>query len=210
LKHLDDACIDRLEQIAPITVPAGGVLFRAGDAAKGYPIVLGGTIDVYLTSISGREIVLYSVSSGQACIQSTLGLMGTVPYSAEARAVTETTLILVPALVFTNMLGTSDAFRKMVFSAFGERMNSVTHLLEKVAFLKIEPRIAEALIALSERQGSAKIAITQSELASRIGTAREVISRKLEHWGASGVLKTTRGAIEILDLKALKTIAEQV
>ena len=64
-------------------------MFRPGDMAQGFVIVLSGRIEVRLTSASGREILLYAVEPGESCVQTTLGLMGGEPYSGEAVAATD-------------------------------------------------------------------------------------------------------------------------
>ncbi|MCK7475756.1 MAG: cyclic nucleotide-binding domain-containing protein [Rhodopseudomonas palustris] len=51
-------------------------MFRPGDAAQGFVVVLEGRVEVFLTGPTGREILLYAVEPGQGCVQTTLGLMG--------------------------------------------------------------------------------------------------------------------------------------
>ncbi len=78
-----------LEVLQSRVVPRGVDLFSHGDRAHSFPVVLSGRIDVSLTGPSGREILLYSVESGQSCIQTTLGLLGDEPYSGVATTVAE-------------------------------------------------------------------------------------------------------------------------
>ena len=65
----------RLLSLPEQTVVKGAVLFRPGDAAQGFVMVLSGRIEVHLTGPSGREILLYAVEPGQSCVQTTVGLM---------------------------------------------------------------------------------------------------------------------------------------
>ncbi len=195
-----------LDRLRPVDMAKGTVLFRPGDAVSGYAIVLSGRIDVSLTSASGREILLYSVAPGQSCIQSTMGLMGGTDYSAEGMAQHDTTLVLLPKSLFLDLVESSPGFRAIVFRAFADRMQTMMHLLEKVAFQRVECRIAEHLLDLS-RAGN-PIHITQSELATQVGTAREVISRRLDAWARRGLVRTGRGTVEIMDAQALCEIAK--
>ena len=87
LPALDGQAAAALDRLAPMEVPAGAVLFRPGETVKGFVIVLRGRVEVYLTGLSGREILLYEVTPGQSCVQSTLGLLGGEDYSGEAVAV---------------------------------------------------------------------------------------------------------------------------
>ena len=59
----------RIMALKPMDVPAGSVLFRPGDDAKGFVLVHSGRVAVYLTGKSGREILLYAVEPGDAISQ---------------------------------------------------------------------------------------------------------------------------------------------
>lgn len=205
LAALDSATRQRLDVLDPMALPSGRTLFQPGDTVRGYVVVLSGQIDVTLTGATGREILLYSVVPGQSCIQSTLGLLGEADYSAEARTADTTRLVLLPRALFLELLSTSDTFRKLVFNAFSDRMQLMMKLLEKVAFTRAEHRLAERLLRLCA--STDKVTITQSELAGQIGTAREVVSRRLESWGRRGWVETGRGWIRVLDPAALTELA---
>jgi len=195
-----------LARLTPATFAPGTVLFCPGEAARGYVIVLSGRIDVGLSAPCGREMLLYAVEPGQSCIQSTLGLMGDEPYTAEAVVAEPTRAVLLPKSLFLDLMDRSPAFRKIVFTAFAGRMQTMIRLLEKVAFQRIESRLAGALL---EAAGATdELRATHQELASRLGTAREVISRRLESWARRGWIETARGRIRLLDREALAFVAD--
>lgn len=204
LSAADRAYLDRLR---PMDLPKGAELFRPGDPIQGYAIVLSGRVDVRLTTASGREILLYSVAPGQSCIQSTLGLMGgDGHYTAEARTSCPTRLVLLPKGSYDQLMAGSDGFRAMVFSAFGSRMKTMMELLEKLAFQTVECRLAEHLLR-QVPPGENMVRATQAELAAAVGTAREVVSRKLEFWAAQGWISTGRGKVTIHAADRLRAIA---
>lgn len=188
-------------------LPAETPLFHAGAQAQGFVIVLSGRIEVILTAPSGREILLYAVEPGQSCIQTTLGLMGDEAYTGAARTVTEVDLVLIPKLLFLHAMNRDEMFRTFVLKSFGARMSDLTHVLEQVAFGRIEPRLANALL---DRAVDGCITATQAELAARIGTAREVVTRKLEVFAKKGWISTERGQVTLLDEAALRQLAAQV
>jgi CRP/FNR family transcriptional regulator len=206
LAALDAPARALLGRLVPLTLAPGAVLFRPGEAVKGYAIVLSGRVDVSLTGQSGREILLYSVAPGQSCIQSTMGLLGGSDYTAEAVAQSQTTLVLLPRAGFLDLVDTSPGFRAIVFRAFADRMQLMMQLLEKVAFQRVECRLAERLLDLA-RDTPGPIHLTQAELATQVGSAREVISRRLDSWTRRGWVRTGRGTIEILDPSALAAVA---
>lgn len=181
-------------------LPADHTLFRAGDRAQGFAVVLSGRVELRLTAVNGREILLYAIEPGQSCIQTTLGLMGDMPYTAQAITTCSTELVLIPAPMFNDLM--QDAlFRAHVFRAFGARMAEVTALLEQVAFVPIETRLARALLDLCE---NGVVQATHADLAARIGSVREVVSRQLERWSALGLVQTERGRVLCPDIAGLR------
>lgn len=194
-----------LERLHPVDLPAGAVLFRPGEAVKGYVIVLSGHVGVHLLGPNGRDIQLYEVARGQSCIQSTLGLLGGGDYSAEAAATQATRLVLLPRPVFLELLDSSPAFRKLVFAAFAERMQAMMQLIETMSFMRVEARLASLILDRMDEGGT--LAITQAELARTIGTAREVVTRRLDKLARSGTLRVERGLIRVLDRSSLEALA---
>ncbi len=208
--------IDRLglapESRAPLAalprhdLARGTVLFRPGDAAQGFVVVLSGRVEVRLTAASGREVLLYAVEPGESCIQTTLGLMGDEAYSGEAVAATAAHLVLIPKALFLTLMDRDGAFRRFVLRAFGQRMAELTRVLEQVAFGRVEVRLAQALLDLAVGDLAE---ITQAELAARIGTAREVVTRRLEQFARHGWTRNERGHVRLTDLNALRALADQ-
>ncbi|MCB1330240.1 MAG: Crp/Fnr family transcriptional regulator [Maritimibacter sp.] len=195
-----------LERLVPAEVPQAAILFRPGETVKGYVIVLSGHVAVSLLGPNGRDILLYEVAPGQSCIQSTLGLLGGDDYSAEAVATGPTRLVLIPRPVFLELLDSSPAFRKVVFAAFAERMQAMMQLIETMSFMRVEARLAALILERADEEGV--LAITQAEVARAIGTAREVVSRRLDKLAHAGTLRTERGLIRIRDRAALEALAE--
>ena len=193
-----------LEGLQSRVVPRGVDLFSHGDRAHSFPVVLSGRIDVSLTGPSGREILLYSVEAGQSCIQTTLGLLGDEPYSGVATTVAETEVIRIPKPLFLRVMDSDPAFRGFVLRSFGQRMGDLTRLLEAVAFGRVDARLAQVLLDLAEGD---VVRATQADIAARIGSAREVVSRKLDAFAKSGWVVTDRGEVQLRDLPALRRAA---
>ena len=206
LPDLSAEARQRLAALPQRRVPKGQVLFRAGDPAAGFVIVLSGRIEVFLTGPTGREILLYAVEPGQSCVQTTLGLMGDEAYSGEAITATEVGLVLVPKPLFLALMDSDRGFRAHVMHSFAQRMQDVTRLLERVAFGRIESRLAATLLDLAS--GDVVLA-TQAELAARIGSAREVVTRRLDALARAGMVLTERGEVRLLDPAGLRRLAAQ-
>ncbi|MCK4860990.1 MAG: Crp/Fnr family transcriptional regulator [Rhodobacteraceae bacterium] len=186
----------------------GDVLFRPDDEVQGFILLLSGHVGVYLTGQGGRDILLYDIKRGQTCIQTTLGLMGGDPYSAEAVCETDCTCVVLPRPLFDTLLQTSDIFRTYVFRSFSERMQNMMRLLEQIAFVRIEARLA--IILLERANGDNQIRATHQELATVIGSAREVVSRRLEGFAKRNAVQLDRGVVTITDFDALKELSQTV
>jgi len=206
LSDLEPEARAQLAHVQARALPKGTPLFHAGDAVQGFTVVLSGKVGVYLTGAGGREILLYDITPGKTCVQSTIGLMSQELYSAEAVCEVDTRLAFLPRPLFSALLGTSPAFRDYVFSAFAERMQSMMHLLEQVAFVRVETRLAAALLKLAE---GGVVRATHSELATHIGSAREVVSRRLDAMAKRGFVQLDRGLVTLANPAALRAFAEK-
>lgn len=200
LEKLDPDARRALGRLSPQVLPAGHVLFRPGDPVAGFVMALSGRVGVYLTGPNGRELLLYSVTPGETCVQTTLGLLGEQHYTGEAIAETDISVVLVPKDMFIDLMAGSPPFRSFVFRAFAERLQTVMGVLEKVAFVTVEARLAQTLI---ERARDMQVHATHQELATMIGSSREVVSRRLEVLGRQGIVSQDRGMVKILDPEAL-------
>jgi len=204
LAGLDAAAKAQLAGVPARAVPRGTVVFRAGDEARAFFIVLAGRIAVTITAPNGREILLYEVAGGETCVQTTLALLGDRRYEGEARVTEDAEAIAIPRPVFDRLMVESAAFRSFVFASFGRRLSDVIHLLERVAFLPVESRLAGILLLRAGTGGA--VSATHQELASAIGSAREVVSRRLDLLRDRGIVELGRGVVTIRDRRALEEI----
>lgn len=192
-----------LDTLAPVEVPGGAVLFCPGEAVKGYVVMLSGRVDVHLIGPNGRDILLYQVAPGQSCIQSTLGLLGGEDYTGEATAAGPARLVLIPRDVFFALVDSSPGFRRLVFGAFAARMQDMMQLVENMSFLKVEARLATLVL---DRADGDILRMTQADMATAIGSAREVVSRRLDRWAKAGLVTHGRGEVTILDRSGLEEV----
>ena len=196
----------RLGAVPTHDFPKGSTLFRPGETVVGFALVLSGRVGVYLTGAGGREILLYGVEPGQTCVQTTLGLLGDELYSGEGVCEQNCTLAMIPSALFQELLSSSPAFRTYVFKAFSKRLQNMMDLLEQVAFVRVEYRLATALLTRAE---NGVVRATHAELATHIGSAREVVSRRLEAMAKRGLVSLDRGSITIIDPAALEVFSQK-
>ena len=185
-----------LDAAQTVSVPSGEVAFRKGDACRSFILVLAGCVRVQLSSEGGREVTLYRVRPGDTCALSTSCLVGKEDYPAEAVVEEDVTALMIPDSEFRQALLDSEPFRLFVFRGFSGRLCAIVSRMEMVTLRTIDERLAAQLL-----KGDVDVLsnITHQALASEIGTAREVVSRKLSSFESDGLIKSSRGRIEILD-----------
>lgn len=206
LAELDPASAVLLTGAArEVMLPAQTPVFSEGSPCQNYLLVLEGSVCVRKTSDTGREIVLYRVEKGQACVLTTSCLMAREDYSAEAYTETQVRAISLPAATFRALLARSEVFRDFVFQVYGTRLSDLLMLIEEVAFSRIDMRLAHFLVQQADSSG--EIRATHQSLAAELGTAREVISRQLKEFERRNWVELHRGSLIVKDRDALSAMA---
>jgi len=188
-----------------VRLPAGTRIFGPGQAPEAFILLIHGTVRVQQVSEGGREIVLYRVSAGESCALTTACLMSYEDYQAEAIAESDVEAVAIPRATFDDLIARSADFRRFVFTAFSRRVTDLFRVIEEVAFARVDVRLAQRLLQRANDQGH--IDLTHQQLASELGTAREVISRQLNEFQRRGWISTSRGAIDITSPKDLRQLA---
>ena len=188
-----------------VSLPAGSVVFHQGDRCSNYLLILQGGVKVLSRAENGREIVLYRLGAGDSCVLTTSCLFGNVPYPAEGITESDVTALALPAAAFKTAIRESEEFRTLVFQTFTDHLAGVIGLLEDVAFGRLDVRLARCL--LEHVDGEGPIKITHQQLATELGSAREVISRQLKDLEGRGLLTTQRGSLLLHDQAALEKLA---
>lgn len=203
---LDSATRTALEAAGRVVAMArGSQIFGPGQTPQNYLLLISGDIRVSQMSESGREIVLYRVLPGESCALTTICLLGGDDYTAEAIAETDIEAVIIPRAAFDDLLVRSPPFRQFVFAAFSHRVTDLFKLVDEIAFQRVDVRLAHKLI--ERAGGSGELAITHQQLASELGTAREVVSRQLQEFQRRGLIASARGSITLLDRTALAKLA---
>lgn len=185
-----------------MAVPAGTHLFDERSPCGAFPLVIEGRVKVAKLSASGREIVLYRVSAGQSCLLTSSCLLARRDYSATGIAETRVTLVALPRALFDALMQGSPAFRDWVHALFAERIGELMMLVEEVAFRRLDQRLAAHLLAHGPR-----VAARHQDIASELGSVREIVSRLLSDFEDRGLVSLGRGRVEVVDRAGLEALA---
>lgn len=196
-----------LRDAVHVKLDEGQFAFRTGDQCSAYLVVLQGHVRVQLISPGGREVTLYRVDPGSTCVLTTSCLLSGNDYPAEAIAESEVEALGISRPTFQSALAQYATFRDHVFERFSERLKNVIVRVEDLVFESIDARLSRVLLTLHS-QG--KQDVTQQELATELGTAREVVSRHLKRFEEDGLVKLGRGRIAVTNEEGLAKIGRPV
>lgn len=198
---------DRLIQVAQVRrYEKGHQVFGPDNVPDSLLFLYEGTIRVSQTSDNGRDIVLYRVDAGESCVLTTACMLAEEAYNAEGIAETDITVVVLPKLAFDRLIAEEPAFRSFVFAAYSRRLIDLLRVVDDVAFGRIDVRLADRLLSLAG--GDKEILATHQQIASELGTAREVISRVLHDFQKRGFISQTRGRIALIDKPALRALVD--
>jgi CRP/FNR family transcriptional regulator len=184
-----------------MAVPAHTVLFDSNAPCQGFPLVLEGEIKVSRHSADGRSLELYRVVPGELCLVSSASLFRSTPLSAQGISTRPTQLMLITPTVFAQWLETP-LFRNAVLGLFAERMADLTGLIDAVAFQRLDQRLATCLLGRGQT-----LSVTHQQLASELGTVREIVSRLLRRFEREGWVELSRESIVVCNTRALRALA---
>ncbi|HEY5718508.1 MAG TPA: Crp/Fnr family transcriptional regulator [Motiliproteus sp.] len=202
----DEAALAIMAQAQPVAVPAGQVIFRPGDPCQNYLMVVEGKVKVTGRSPSGREIVLYRIEGCGTCVLTTSCLLSRERYPAEGVSETPVLAFALPQPLFQQALAISVELRDFIFNAYGKRLSAMISLVQEVAFERIDLRLARFLVNQTSKR--IELQATHQELATELGSAREVISRQLKEFEHRGWIQLGRGSIRVDDIDSLRRFAD--
>lgn len=204
--------LEERQQIAALAVEknyqAGETLFREGAHCEGLYVIGAGMVKISKTSPSGREIMLAFESAPSSVAE--IPLFDNGDYPATVSAMKDTVAFLVRREDFRRFCREHPEVPMKVLAVVGKRFRQLVHLIESLTFGSVRQRLARILLQAAEESGGAENAVnlTHEELALRLGTVREVVSRNLARFQDEGIVRLVRRQIEIAAPEALRAEAE--
>ena len=138
-----------LDSASRHSIPAGKQIYSEGDDCSAIAFVLSGEIRVFKTGQTGREITLYEIGPGETCILNASCILSGRSYPANAVALTDVDVFLVPSAAFRRLVDEHEQMRDFVFTLLSRRLSDVMELVEEVAFGRMDERLMEYLIEKS-------------------------------------------------------------
>lgn len=204
LQRLDPRLVREFQQTASFArIPTGQDVFVEGDRTEAIALLISGVVRVYKIGETGREITLYRFGAGESCILTANAILSRQTFPAIATVQQPAEAVLIPADAFRDWVRRYDLWREFVFDLFSQRLSTVMAVVDEVVFRQMDRRVASLLLQRAQAQNPLRI--THQEIAADLGSSREVISRLIEDFASEGILRSGRGAIEILDFELLQS-----
>lgn len=172
-------------------------VLKKGQRVSGAYIVVSGKLRVFTLSPSGNEATLYLINPGETCVLALNCIFNDLLYPAWVQADPATKVAIIPGAVYRSLFESEAAVRDMTVQAFSTLVFRLMTGLEEIHSYKLEQRLASLLLLHASTDGN--IRMTQQEIASHLGTTREVVARLLGQLAAEGHIQTGRNQITISD-----------
>ena len=208
-QELNAEQINRIASLtAEKTYPGGEIVIWQGDPCESVFCVIHGEVEIYRLSPAGREQILDRMTAGQ-WFNLVPALIMDAKNQANVRTLTDSRLLSISRSNFTRMLVEVPRFGLAVNRYFAQRLAHMTAMIETLSLYSVRQRLAQFLVAQADSSGGGgAVRWTQTDIANRLGTVRDVLGRALRRMADEGMLRIEREKILLIDREKLQRAAD--
>ncbi|HLO26085.1 MAG TPA: Crp/Fnr family transcriptional regulator [Geobacteraceae bacterium] len=207
---------ENLKEVAVIaskrSFAKGESLFTEGEPAAGFYLLASGSIKLCKFSQDGKEKVLHFVHPAETFAEA--AFFGDGKYPAEARALEKGEALFFPREAFMGLLERNPRFSLNLIISLSLLLRRFARQIEELTFAEVPARLAAYLIELAEKKSTAfqgktylDLDMKKGELASRLGTVSETLSRSLKRLKEDGIIDVEGSRVIVYDMERLKKVA---
>jgi CRP-like cAMP-binding protein len=207
-----DALADVAHRTVELRLQKGEMLFLSGEPARGLFVVVSGKIRAFQQNEDGREQVMYVDAAGS--VLGDVAVFDDGPYPASAMAEGDANVLFIEKNDIRELCAKYPSLAFAALRLMAGKVRKHATLVEALSLHEVGPRLALFLIA--EMQDGAfppndpmtfRLHLSNQEIASRIGSVRDVVSRALSRLKHQGLISMDDRDVTILDLRGLKRYA---
>ena len=191
------------------TVKKGTVIHGGGNDCTGLLLVKSGQLRAYILSAEGREITIYRLFDRDMCLFSASCMMRSIQFDITIEAEKDTALWVIPVGVYQSIMTESAPVANYTNELMATRFSEVMWLIEQIMWKSLDKRVAAFLLEESAIEDSDTLKITHEAVANHLGSHREVITRMLKYFQNEGMVRLSRGTIELTDKPGLENLSEE-
>jgi CRP/FNR family transcriptional regulator, anaerobic regulatory protein len=198
LPNLSQALQDQIRNnSALVEIPAETEILREGQYVKVIPLVIEGLVKVF-TKYEDKELLLYYIQANESCVMSFTASLKNEPSKVYAITDENCKLLLLPVDKVAQWIGEFPDLNNLFFQQYNLRYSDLLETINQLLFDKMDKRLLDYLkekVALTKKN---PLKISHRQIASELGTAREVISRVMKKLEQEAKVKQLSTTIEIL------------
>ena len=172
----------------------------------GLVLIKSGQLRTYILSEDGREITINRFFDYDVCLLSASCVMPDMQFNVMIDAEKDSEFWSIPACLFKNLMDESLPVANFCNQLMSSHFSELMWLMEQIMWKSFDKRLAKFLLEESALEGSDSLKTTHEIIANHMGTAREVVTRMLRYFQSEGMVRLTRGTIEITNRSALQKL----
>ena len=188
------------------SVKGGTMLHSGGPDCLGLLLVKSGQLRAYMLSDEGREVTISRFFEMDMCLFSASCVMSNMLFDVFIEAEKDSEIWVIPACLYQNLMEESLPLANHSHNLITSHLSDVMWLMEQIMWKSFEKRLAKFLLEEIALEGTNSLKITHERIANHLGTAREVVTRMLRYFQSEGMVKLTRGTVDITDEKKLRKL----
>lgn len=181
----------------------GDILHNGNYECQGLFCVRSGQIRAFIVSSEGREITLYRLFERDICLFSASCILNSIQFSVIISAEKDSEITVIPSDVYKEIMKTSAPLANYTNEILASRFSEVMWLIDQIMWKSFDKRLAAFLKDESVIENSLSLRITHETIGNHLGSPREVVTRMLKYFASEGIVKLSRGVINIIDPPAL-------
>ena len=188
------------------SVKGGTMLHSGGPDCLGLLLVKSGQLRAYMLSDEGREVTISRFFEMDMCLFSASCVMSNMLFDVFIEAEKDSEIWVIPACLYQNLMEESLPLANHSHNLITSHLSDVMWLMEQIMWKSFDKRLAKFLLEEIALEGTNSLKITHERIANHLGTAREVVTRMLRYFQSEGMVKLTRGTVDITDEKKLRKL----
>ena len=191
---------------ASVIYPAGAFIHRASEDCVGVLLIREGQLRVYIQSEDGRDITLFRIYAGEACVLSASCFMQEITFDILIDAEKDSRVLVIPTAVIRRLADENIYVENYIYKQAVERFSDVMWTMQQILFMSFDKRLAVFLVDEAAKTGEDTLTMTHDQIARYTGSAREVVSRMLKYFEKEGLVELARGRVKLLHKKKLQEL----
>ena len=184
-----------------------GAHIHDGSECSGVFFIRSGSLRVYIMSEEGKDITLYRLYSGDMCMLSASCVLESITFDVFIDAEEDSECFVISGPAFAAVSENNPKVKIFSLETALSRFSDVMWVMQQILFMSFDKRLAIFLLDETSKTGGDVVHLSNEQIATYMGSAREVVSRMMKYFTSEGIAERRRDGIHILDRAKLRRLA---